>query len=468
MRRGDKALTSIKSIIKKPCYNLGLCRILFYGAVLQKLWAFGVDKFYYYQLLPKELWTPVGIFNFYPKDMMFSLAESHILLKLLCLFLFFSMIGFLTRISAFISFILALLLLGYPNNFGTVSNSTCLFLVTAFILIFSNMGATLSVDNLLRKKRELNKKDKEWNLIWDLCIIKLIITLTCLFYFTAGLQKLRVSGLDWFYSDHLSILMIDQRYPIGMYLSQFLTLNKILAFLSLLIQCLSFIPIIYSRAVLFFCMSFFLFHISIDTILGSHFSFHFRVLLFLIPWGWLLPQHSGSFKERPLRPLLMDQLKQGWTLHSSSIFIITSLISSFTIIMSLYAVITFKHLYPFSAVTMYAWIDKEPIKRKVIFITDKDNKKRQVERKEMFPLRYYGLFFHLKSLEKKEDGKKKIEEILLKIQKSQALFSPLGKFHNFNDIKKMSLEHCFWRTTKNYLSQPDKPDYCKAWIEQDF
>ena len=397
--------------------------------------------------------------------MMFSLIEVHILFKLLCLFLFFSMIGFLTRTSAFISFILALLLLGYPNNFGKTFDSACLPLVTAFILIFSNMGASLSIDSLLRKKRKLNKKDKEWNLIWDLWIIKLIITLTCLFYFTAGLQKLRISGLDWFYSDQLSIVFLSQGQAVGMYLSQFLIFNKILAFLALLLQCLSFIPIIYPRAVLFFCISFFLFQISTDITLGLYFSLHYRVLLFLIPWGWLLPQHSGSFKERPLRPLLMDQLKQGWKkLHSPSVFIITSLISSFTIIMSLYAVIAFKPLYPFSTTAMFAWKHKEPLKGSILFITDKNNKKRRVEAKEIWPLlRSRKLFSHLKSLEKKQ-----IEEILLKIQKTQTLFSPLGKFHNFNDIKKMSLEQCFWRTTKNYLSQPDKPDYCEAWIEQDF
>lgn len=132
--------------------------------------------------------------------------------------------------------------------------------------------------------------------------------------------------------------------------------------------------------------------------------------------------------------------------------------------MSLYAVIAFKPLYPFSTTAMFAWKHKEPLKGSILFITDKNNKKRRVEAKEIWPLlRSRKLFSHLKSLEKKQ-----IEEILLKIQKTQTLFSPLGKFHNFNDIKKMSLEQCFWRTTKNYLSQPDKPDYCEAWIEQDF
>jgi len=272
----------------KTIYNLGLCRILFYGLALEEMWAktYLIKKFYHFQLVPRELWTPVGFFHFYPKDLVLSELQCYLLLNILGLFLFFAMIGFLTRISALISFLLAFLFLGYPNNFGTVFDGNNLFLITLFILIFSNMGSFLSVDNLFKKP--LNKKNKEFNLVWSFWTIKLIITLICLFYLTSGLQKLRLSGLEWFLSDHMSISLIHMGVPIGMYLSQFLLFSKFMALNGIIIQLLAFIPLVYPRSTTLFFFLFAFFHVVIDVTLGPHFNTHFTVLLFLLPLGNLL------------------------------------------------------------------------------------------------------------------------------------------------------------------------------------
>ena len=452
---------------KNPSYNLGFCRILFYGLALGELWSktYKVEVFYYFQWLPKELWTPVGVFNFYPKDMMFSLTETHMLLTLLCVFLFLAMIGFLTRISAFMSFILALLFLGYPNNFGTVYDSSCLFLVVSFVLIFSNMGGNLSIDNLLRKKKNLSEKDKELNLFWNLWTVKLITTLTCLFYFTSGIQKLRISGLDWFFSDHMAITFIHTGHPIGLFLSKFFIFSKIAAFLGFATQILAFIPIIYSRITPLFLILFCLFHIIIDLTLGSHFQMHTIVLVFLFPWGSLLPQLSGNFKGYfwpSFLKIYKLQLKSKDWIIVAMIF----LVGFFVITMSVYAPWTLRHIYPFSTTTMYAWIDKEPIKRKVVFIVDRDNRKRRVQRKEIWPLTYDKLFSKIKSIERDKNGQKKIKDILEKTQQFQTFFNKGVWTLEF--IKKITLEHCFWHTTKNYVLRPYQPDYCKVFVEKDF
>ena len=293
------SLDLLKNLLfpKKPFYNLGVCRILFYGLTLKELWSntYTVKLFYHSQLLPRELWTPVGIFHLYPKDMLFSLIESHLLLNLLCVCLFFTMIGFLTRFSSFMSFILALLLLGYPNNFGAAYNSNNLFLVTLFVLIFSNAGHSLSVDNLLKNRKAYNENNKLF-MCWSLWTIKLITSLTCLFYFTSGLQKLRLSGLDWVFSDQMAISFMHLGHPVGLFLSQLSIFSIVVAFLGLFTQICSFLPIFLPRLTLLFFFLFCLFHIIIDVTFGTHFVNHWTVLVFLFPWGNLLPQFKGNFR----------------------------------------------------------------------------------------------------------------------------------------------------------------------------
>lgn len=453
-----------------PSYNLGFCRILFYGLILEELWskAYIVEVFYYFQFIPKELWTPVGVFNFYPKDMLFSFIEAHLLLNFLCLFLFFTMIGFITRISSFISFILALLLLGYPNNFGTVYEVDSLFLVTLFVLIFSNMGTTLSIDNLLkkRKRKKESLSEKKFHLCWSLWTVKLIITLTCLFYFTSGIQKFRLSGLDWFLSDHMAISFMHLGHPVGLFLSQLSVFSMLIAFSGFTTQILSFIPIIFSRFVVLFLFLFCLFHIIIDVTFGTHFDKHFSVLVFLFPWGNLFPKLSGNLKGH-FWSSFADIYKLKLKPKNRIIAVIISLISFFVITLSLYTPYKLKPLYPFSTTTMYAWTDKEPIKRKIIFVVDSNNRKRQLKQSEIWPLTYDKLFSKLQSLEKdKENGEQKIKTILRKIQKTQFAFN--RGIHSLEFIKKITLSHCFWKTSESYILRSDQPDYCDILAEESF
>ena len=449
-------------------YNLGFCRILFYSLTLHELWAssYKVEKFYYYQLIPKDLWTPVGIFKFYPQGLVFSLMESHILLNICCVFLFFTMIGLITRISAIVSFILALLLLGYPNNFGTIYDTHCLFLVVLFVLIFSNMGDTLSIDNFLKKK-SINR-DKKLDLCWSLWTVKLITTLICLFYFTSGIQKLRVSGWDWLLSDHMSISFMHMGHPIGLYLSQFSVFCHLTALLGLITQVGAFLPIFYSWLVPLFFVLFCLFHIIVDVTFGSHFQTHFYALVFLIPWGNLLPWLPGNFTGC-FWPSVLGILKDSkWKIKKGLVLGITSLVGVFVITMSLYAPWTFQHLYPFSTTTMYAWIDKEPIKRKMIFVMDRDNKKRLLKQSEIWPLTYDKLFSKFKALEKEEGGKQRMKDILRELKRSQPLFNEKVNGRSLESIKKIMLSHCFWETSKKYISNRQQPDYCDIVIEEKF
>ena len=456
---------------KNPSYNLGVCRILFYGLFLEKLWAdrYRVELFYYSQLVPRELWTPVGVFNFYSKDFFFSLVQVHMISNILCVFLLFAMIGFMTRISAVICFFMALLLLGYPNNFGTVFDSDCLFLVTLFVLIFSNMGSTLSVDNLLKKNKNVSKENEKIQLCWNLWTVKFIITLTCLFYFTSVIQKIRLAGLDWFLSDHMAISFIHMEHPVGLYLSQFTTFAKIMAFTGFVIEALSFLPVIYPATIPLFLTLFSLFHIFVDVGFGHHFDKHFMVLfIFLFPWGDITPGLPGRFKGHFWASFYtLCKIKLGK--KSTISVLIIALVSLFVLTMSIYAPYKIKSMYPFSTTTMYAWIDGEPVVREIIFVTDRDNRKRRLKKSEIRPLAKQRLFSKLRELEKHgKNGEDQIKKILRKIRKFQLEFNNRNGIWTLEFIRKMTLEKCYWKTSRIYISRPYDPDYCRIFVEEVF
>lgn len=212
-------------------------------------------------------------------------------------------------------------------------------------------------------------------------------------------------------------------HPVGVFLSQFFFLCRLIALSGFLLQILSFIPIIYARATTVFLMLFIAFHLIVDMTFYSHFDRHFMVLVFLFPWGDILPSLEGRFKG------------QFWSAA-------------------------------FSLTTMYAWIDKEPLKRKVIFVQDKDNKKRRIKRSEIWPLANTKMFSKFKALEKQKNGKETINLILEKMKTQQSVFN--DGVHSLKRIKKISLEHCFWKTTKDYIQRPKKPDFCEIFVEKKF
>ena len=143
------------------------------------------------------------------------------------------------------------------------------------------------------------------------------------------------------------------------------------------------------------------------------------------------------------------------------------MVSLFVITMSLYAPYSLRHLYPFSTTTMYAYKDKEPIKRKVVFIVEREGRTRLLSSSEIWPLSYDKLFSKFRSLEKDEkEGKKKMRLILRKLKESQFVFHK--GYYSLEFIKKISLQHCFWKKAENYISRRYQPDYCKPFLEEDF
>ena len=112
---------------------------------------------------------------------------------------------------------------------------------------------------------------------------------------------------------------------------------------------------------------------------------------------------------------------------------------------------------------MFASIDAVPIIRRKIFIVEQDNTKRLLNKKELSRSIQSGLWYMLKNKHTHT-----IHDILAKIKNNQAPFDQLNEFPSFKFIKQISFENCFWTTSKNYLSNPKKPDYCEVILQKTF
>ena len=144
-------------------------------------------------------------------------------------------------------------------------------------------------------------------------------------------------------------------------------------------------------------------------------------------------------------------------------------VSTFTITMAVLTPYTKnQHFYPFSKTMIFAYIDTVPIKRRKIFIVEQDNTKRLLSKKELNRSIQSGLWFMLKSIKKTNRDTQPNHDILTKIKNNQAPFDQLNNFPSFKFIKQISFENCFWATSKKYLSNPKKPDYCDVILQKTF
>ena len=128
--------------------------------------------------------------------------------------LFSAAIGFLTRPSLLVAAVLGTYLLGLGHNFGQTYHFDAILVLAFWILAFSRAGDAWSVDALRRAARFRDERTPgpSPEYAWP---IQLILVAFSLVFCAAGVAKLRASGLDWMFSDHLAILLDRVQYHIS-------------------------------------------------------------------------------------------------------------------------------------------------------------------------------------------------------------------------------------------------------------
>jgi hypothetical protein len=274
--------------------NLGLCRVLFYGA-------------FFLLYLPQDwsAWAYVGDVFFQPivffQILQLPVLSSDLILVLQAIWkasLALSCLGLFTRASTMSSLILGVYLLGLPNNFGKIHEHEALVVICLGIMALSRCGDAYSIDQLIRKARRGNDPSawRTWisgEYTWPVRNVWLMFALV---FFLAGVSKLRHSGLEWIFSDNMAITLMqmgvqyhmanaDPLVPWGPYLAQHVWLTQLMAAGTLVLEVGYPLALFSSRARWVIVPSMLLLLIGVRVLMGPTFVPQWLILyLFWVPW----------------------------------------------------------------------------------------------------------------------------------------------------------------------------------------
>lgn len=372
------------------------------------------------------------------------------------------MIGFYTKFFSIAAALLSVFCLGYVNNHGNIFSSSTLPVVILFVLAFSNMGSSYSIQNFLNFRKKKEVRSKNIDIFWNQATLKLISTLLFLFYFTSGIQKIRLSGLDWLKSETMSLGLFEMNHPFGELLLQFPLIILALGLSTIALQLSCILPIFLPRLIPYYAVVlFFGFHIALDITMTNHFSIYTYTFIFLIPWtrcyAYLSRIKLDLLKNYSLMSLFhKDLLKQIRTyLKLSGI--------SAILFLSILAPILKKNLYPFSRTTMYAYPEQYvegKFVRRFMFKIDKNNKKTKINLIEFSPISKYQIQSLFENLHRNGDVDK-IKEFAAALKLKQPFFKRSG-LKTLEGYTKISVEICFWKDAFLYIKQKGKdPEKCE-------
>jgi predicted DCC family thiol-disulfide oxidoreductase YuxK len=269
--------------------NIGLARITFFGLLV--VIYFGRDSSLW-ATIPDVFWMPIAVFRVLSVPVVSSDALGW-LDRIWMVSLALSCVGFMTRGSTTVSFALGTYLLGLPHNFGKTHHSDTLIVLILGIMAVSRCGDAWSVDRLLRLARGKGnfggegppRRDAEYT--WP---IRLVWALMAATFFSAGLSKLRYSGLQWILSENMRFLLIRHQYthvPLvdwGPKLAQYHLLTQLLAVGSVALELGAPLAVFSRRLRLLIVPGLMLMQAGIWTVLGVSFLPYFATYVFWVPW----------------------------------------------------------------------------------------------------------------------------------------------------------------------------------------
>ena len=186
--------------------NLGFCRLLFYGILLVY---FAVVHFDGWASIPRSFYAPVWPFEklhipIVPDPYMGLVAA------LWKASLFLACVGFCTRVSTAIAFVLGAYLIGVPYNFGKTDHMTAIVVFTLGFLALARSGDAWSVDAFIRRRfRGLPPPGRSGEYRWPVRAVWLTMALV---FFAAGMSKVIKGGPAWVFSQHMEISLVQRFY----------------------------------------------------------------------------------------------------------------------------------------------------------------------------------------------------------------------------------------------------------------
>ena len=222
------------------------------------------------------MWVPVSFFKAFdvpilPTSTLRTLDVAFYVASMM------ASVGLLTRASMATSALLALYLHGLPNDFGKVNHSSNVAVIFALFMAMSRAGDKWSVDALIRKliKRPLKMPERSGEYTWPIRSAWLLLVVM---YGSAGICKLRTSGVEWATSDNLQRLLLRHQYShapptrLGVWLAGHPDLCHVFAGAAMVIEFLSPLALLHRYPRFFFGVGLCSMRISIYLMMGIYFE----------------------------------------------------------------------------------------------------------------------------------------------------------------------------------------------------
>ena len=286
-----------KRLLSDSAARLGMIRAGVHGVFLYSVLS---SSFAELGHLPVTIMRPIGILSLMSWKFFDRLITPNGMMALkgvLVVSLLMSTFGYLTRTSTKTSALLVILYQGLLRSFGYPNADEMTGIYFLIILAFTPCGDAFSIDSLYRTKKPSDSRAYAYPIL----LMQLVLS-WC--YFTAGLSKIRISGLAYFGRDNLPIQAIehsldnmhDTQFRLAFHMPQFRDFTGIAMFFAILWEIL-FPLAVFSRRARPWILGFGLvFHAMIMLTMNVYFFNTMAMYLVFVDW----PAVVRWFSRRPL------------------------------------------------------------------------------------------------------------------------------------------------------------------------
>ena len=295
--------------------NLGLSRLLVSGLFL---WSHLSWDFTVWTHVSDAFWMPVPLFHVLGLGLPpASVVEP--IQRIFFVSLSLGFIGLFTRTAFAVTFFTSLYLFGLRQSFGFVTPAVGHFIIMFGIFAMSRCGDAFSIDSLVRRLRGRTDHladEVKGSYSWPVRLMQVIFVSA---FFASGVAKLRLSGLEWIFSDNLALtVQVIDLGPLSHWIAGKVLLGQVFAVTTMTLELLSPLAFFSRRARLVILPSLFFMLVGFAVTMRALFQIFFLTYAFWLPWDRVLSIARG---ERPGRRnlarlllLVLVATFVGWTL----------------------------------------------------------------------------------------------------------------------------------------------------------
>jgi hypothetical protein len=272
----------------EPAQALGVCRILFFGMLLQE---YGREDFTLCAALGQFYWRPLSLFHLFfaqgPPSIA-CVAWAQVIWKIS---LATALLGLFTRLSTGIACALGLFLMSFPHNFGMLNHQMAASGVALIVMAMSQCGRVWSLDRLLARMRgkipaPLSGAEARWPIQTMRVVISLVL-------FCAGFNKLRISGLDWVFSETMQMNLLQRGTALGHWFAQWPLVCQFMAASGVVIEFFHPLSLLSKRLALIWVPAGLLLFTGINQTMDISFKFLIFLHIFWLPWNRIFLTRRG-------------------------------------------------------------------------------------------------------------------------------------------------------------------------------